>query len=56
MNYITRHMESTVKNADRTFKALLVIGARQVGKSTILQHIFPAFKLMVDYLTRNTEL
>lgn len=41
MNYITRHMESTVKNADRTFKALLVTGARQVGKSTILQHIFP---------------
>ena len=41
MNYITRHMESTVKNADRTFKALLVTGARQVGKSTILQHTFP---------------
>lgn len=41
MNYIKRHMEAAVKDAGQSFKALLVTGARQVGKSTILQHIFP---------------
>lgn len=40
MKYIRRHMETCICNAGQTFKALLVTGARQVGKSTILQHVF----------------
>ena len=40
MRYIQRHMESYILSAGQTFKALLVTGARQVGKSTLLQHVF----------------
>ena len=40
MKYIRRHMETCICNAGQTFKAILVTGARQVGKSTILQHVF----------------
>lgn len=41
MKYIKRHMEPYIKQADRAFKALLVTGARQVGKSTLLGHVYP---------------
>ncbi|MBQ7479926.1 MAG: AAA family ATPase, partial [Selenomonadaceae bacterium] len=40
MRYIQRHMESYILSAGQTVKALLVTGARQVGKSTLLQHVF----------------
>ena len=36
MKYIRRHMETCICNAGQTFKALLVTGARQVGKSTFI--------------------
>lgn len=39
MQYITRELENTFLEADRSFKAVLVTGARQVGKSTMLQHL-----------------
>ncbi len=39
MNYINRHIESAVKKASRMFPAVLVTGARQVGKTTLLKHI-----------------
>lgn len=39
--YIERAMESVLRDTDKTFKAMLITGPRQVGKSTILQHIFP---------------
>ncbi|MGN0941783.1 MAG: ATP-binding protein [Selenomonadaceae bacterium] len=41
MRYIKRHLESYVERADKSFKSLLVTGARQVGKSTLLRHVFP---------------
>lgn len=41
MDYIKRHMETHILQADQTFKGLLVTGARQVGKSTLLRHVFP---------------
>lgn len=40
MKYIARHMESCIERAGRSFKALLVTGARQVGKSTLLRHVY----------------
>ena len=38
--YINRSIENTVLEADRDFKAVLVTGARQTGKSTLLRHLF----------------
>ena len=39
--YIKRSMENFIQNAGNSFKAILVTGARQVGKSTLLHHLFP---------------
>lgn len=39
MEYIQRELERKFTEADRFFKAVLVIGARQVGKSTMLKHL-----------------
>lgn len=39
MDYIKRELERKFLEADRFFKAILVIGARQVGKSTMLKHL-----------------
>ncbi len=39
MAYIQRELERKFLAADRFFKAILVIGARQVGKSTMLRHL-----------------
>lgn len=45
--YINRAMENVITKTNNSFKAILVTGPRQVGKSTILKHIFPA----VPYFT-----
>ena len=39
MEYISRELERKFQEANRFFKAILVIGARQVGKSTMLKHL-----------------
>ena len=39
MNYIERELERKFLEADHFFKAVLVVGARQVGKSTMLKHL-----------------
>ena len=39
MEYIHRELERKFAEASRFFKAVLVIGARQVGKSTMLKHM-----------------
>lgn len=44
MQYISRSVESLVQQADRTFKCVLVTGARQTGKSTMLKSLFPEKK------------
>ena len=41
MDYIKRAMESRLEKYSRTYKAVLVTGARQVGKSTLLKKVFP---------------
>lgn len=44
MNYINRAIEKVITQSSNTFKAVLVTGARQTGKSTLLKHIFPEIK------------
>ena len=39
MEYIDRELERKFLEMDRFFKAVLVIGARQVGKSTMLKQL-----------------
>ena len=41
MSYIHRHIEPFLQKAGRTFKAVLVTGPRQVGKSTLLKAQYP---------------
>lgn len=38
--YIERAMEKVVQKTEKGFKAVLVTGARQVGKSTLLKHMY----------------
>ena len=38
--YIKRAIEKTVEKTGKSFKAVLVTGARQVGKSTLLKHLY----------------
>ena len=39
MDYIPRHLERKFKHLDGFFKAVLLTGARQVGKTTMLKHL-----------------
>ena len=39
MKYIKRNVESTIIKAAKMFPAVLVTGARQVGKTTVLKHV-----------------
>lgn len=41
VEYITRNIENVVKHSAKTFKAVLVTGARQTGKSTLLKKLYP---------------
>lgn len=41
MKFIHRHIEDIILNTDKTFKGVLLTGARQTGKSTLLKHMFP---------------
>ena len=44
MDYINRAIENIVKKGGQNFKAVLVTGARQTGKSTLLRHLFSEIK------------
>ena len=43
MAYIDRAITSLLKKRVSTSKCLLLTGARQVGKSTLVKHVFPAY-------------
>jgi predicted AAA+ superfamily ATPase len=47
MNYRKRHAEEKLLHLKSYFKVVLVTGARQVGKSTLLAHLFPEVKIVV---------
>lgn len=44
MDYIKRAVEHVVEKSSQTFKTVLVTGARQTGKSTILKKMYPQVK------------
>ena len=44
MEYIRRSIEDIILKSEKTFKSILVTGARQTGKSTVLQKLFPEKK------------
>ena len=43
MAYIERAITSVLKSRLSASKCLLLTGARQVGKSTLIKHVFPDF-------------
>ena len=43
MSYIERLITDTLKKRVSTSKCLLLTGARQVGKSTLIKHVFPTY-------------
>jgi len=47
MKYLSRLAESKTLQHAELFKVVLVTGARQVGKSTLLKHLFPSNKVIV---------
>lgn len=44
MDYIKRSIEDVIEKSDKTFKCVLITGARQTGKSTLLKNLFPEKK------------
>ena len=38
--YKERHIDAAIRKADKGFKAVLLTGARQTGKSTLLKHMY----------------
>lgn len=46
MDYINRAAEKLAKEAVKTYKSILVTGARQTGKSTMLEALFPDRKVV----------
>lgn len=44
MDYIHRAIENIIEHSTKTFKCVLVTGARQTGKSTLIRHLYPDIK------------
>lgn len=47
IEYRPRHIEKQLIEFRKSFKVILVTGARQVGKSTLIKHVFPEMKAIV---------
>lgn len=47
MKFEPRHLEKKIKSAAHYFKVILLLGARQTGKSTLLKHLYPKLKTIV---------
>lgn len=46
-HYLERHLKSALKEAFDQERIVLLLGARQVGKSTLLKHTFPDIQFFV---------
>jgi len=55
MNYIQRKLESRIKLLSNHFPVVVVVGARQVGKTTLIKHLFPASDYVVFDPTLDVE-
>ena len=49
MSYIKRGIEKIIKDIEKTFPVIMLIGPRQVGKTTILKQITKNKK--INYVT-----
>ncbi|MCF7799676.1 ATP-binding protein [Candidatus Babeliales bacterium] len=47
MNYKKRINEDLIRDFSKLFKIIFLVGARQVGKSSLLAHLFPQYKAFV---------
>ena len=47
MDYIKRAIEDIVLHSDRTFKSILITGARQTGKTKMIKELFPEKKYVL---------
>lgn len=54
MEYVARHMEGELREAFGWAKAILLVGARQVGKTTLLRHEFPELRMVTFDPVRDT--
>jgi hypothetical protein len=46
MKYIKRSLEKLITKASKSFKTVLITGARQTGKTTLLKQLFPKIKFL----------
>jgi len=46
MHYLTRKIEDKILSAAKHFKVILLLGARQTGKSTLLKNLLPHAKMI----------
>lgn len=47
MIYKSRIQEAKVKESAKFFKVIFLVGARQVGKSSLLEHLYPSIRFFV---------
>ena len=47
MEYIKRAIEDIAEHSDKTFKSILITGARQTGKTEMIKHLFPDKKYVL---------
>lgn len=47
MEFLPRHLASCILSAAKNFKVILLLGARQTGKSTLLRHLLPHARMVV---------
>lgn len=47
MKFFPRHLSNRIQSAADYFKIILLLGARQTGKSTLLRHMLPHVKMIV---------
>lgn len=47
MDFLPRHLSLRILTASEHFKIILLLGARQTGKSTLLRHLLPDAKMII---------
>lgn len=55
MSYKQRFIQARIASAARSFPIVLLVGARQVGKSTTLQNLFPDLPVVTFHPTKDTQ-
>lgn len=56
--YITRNIEKTIKQSFKNNKIVSILGARQTGKSTLVEHCFPKINMVslkTDFMVLNAR-